>query len=347
MLKTFQYQAPFITEGGDTLEGLTLAYRTYGQLNASADNVVWVCHALTGSADVDRWWAGLFGKGRLLDPERQFIVCANMLGSCYGSTNPLSPNPSTGIPYYYDFPVLTNRDIMRGFELLRRHLGIRRIRCLIGGSMGGQQALEWLIEVPHLFDSAYLIACNARHSAWGIAFNEAQRMAIESDSSWGQRTPTAGLKGMEAARACAMLSYRHYQTYALTQSEAEEYSPTGNLRAASYQRHQGKKLRERFHAFSYWWLSKAMDSHDVGRGRGGVEAALARIRAQVLVLGISTDILFPLAEQQLLAKYIPHAHLRILHSVYGHDAFLIETDAVERFYFDCFAQTESCLFPVS
>ncbi|GIV40465.1 MAG: homoserine O-acetyltransferase [Thermonema sp.] len=346
MLQTFQYRAPFITERGDRLEGLTVAYRTYGQLNEQADNVVWVCHALTGSADVDQWWARLFGEGRLLDPARHFIVCANMLGSCYGSTNPLSPNPSTGTPYYYDFPLLTNRDIVRGFELLRRHLGIRRIRCIIGGSMGGQQALEWLIEVPDLFDSAYLIACNARHSPWGIAFNEAQRMAIEADSSWGLRTPEAGLKGMEAARACAMLSYRHYQSYALTQSETDGSERTDDFRAASYQRYQGKKLRSRFHAFSYYWLSKAMDSHDVGRGRGGVEAALARIRAQVLVLGISTDVLFPLAEQQLLAHYIPHASLRILHSVYGHDAFLIETEAVQRFYFDYFKQSNNCLFAV-
>lgn len=331
MLQYFTHKIPFRLECGQYLPELTIAYHTYGKLSPHADNVVWVCHALTGSAAVHEWWAGLFGEGRLLDPTRQFIVCANMLGSCYGSTNPLSLNPSTGQPYYHTFPMLTNRDIVAAFRLLRQHLGISRIRCLIGGSMGGQQALEWLITEPTLFNTACLLACNAQHSPWAIAFNEAQRMAIEADTSWQTSQPDAGSKGMEAARAIAMLSYRHYDTYTISQADTGE--KIDSFRAASYQRYQGWKLRQRFNAFSYWTLSKAMDSHNVGRGRGGLMSALQRVQARTLVVGIRSDVLFPTREQRFIAEHIRQAVYYEIDSHYGHDGFLLDTALIEQAWF--------------
>jgi homoserine O-acetyltransferase len=324
---TFVYDHSFELESGGELPQLRLAYATGGELSPAQDNVVWVCHALTGNAQPWEWWPGMFGPGEPFDLASHFVVCANMLGSCYGSTDALSVNPRTGAPYYHDFPLLTNRDMVRAFDLLRRHLGIRRVRVLLGGSMGGQHALEWAILRPELFDFLIPIATNAQHSPWGIAFNESQRMAIAADASWRERHPDAGKEGMRAARATALLSYRSYAGYAARQTEQEE-GKLDHFRASSYQQHQGDKLHRRFHAFAYWTLSKAMDSHDVGRGRGGVEVALSAIQARTLVIGVSSDLLFPPAEQQLLARHIPGAAYAEIDSIFGHDGFLVETPAL-------------------
>ena len=322
----FSYNNPFLLESGETLPGFQLHYTTYGRLNEARDNVVWVCHALTANAHVLDWWPGLFGPDRLYNPEEHFVVCANMLGSCYGSTGPLSESP-TGEPFYHEFPTLTNRDIVRSFEQLRQHLGVKRLHTLIGGSMGGQQALEWTIMQPNLVRHLVQIASNAQHSPWGIAFNESQRMAIEHDASWPERSSTAGLGGLRTARSVALLSYRHYRTYADTQSEKTN-EKIDNFRASSYQRYQGEKLAHRFNAFSYWVLSEAMDSHHIGRGRGSVAEVLKSIRTQCLFIGIDTDVLFPSEEQEFLARNTPSAHLSIVASSYGHDGFLIETSAL-------------------
>ncbi|GAB4425417.1 MAG: homoserine O-acetyltransferase [Bacteroidia bacterium] len=323
-VRYFTYDQDFALESGAVLPGFQLAYHTGGTLHPSGDNVVWACHALTGNSVPQDWWPGLFEAGGVFDPAEYFWVCANMLGSCYGSTHALSPHPSTGQPWYHDFPLLTNRDMVRAFDLLREHLGIERVRVLTGGSLGGQQALEWAVMRPEVFDCLIPVATNARHSAWGIAFNEAQRMAIAADATWQTATPTAGMNGMRAARATALLSYRSYQAYVDTQTETQP-DKLDDYRAASYQRYQGEKLYRRFNAFSYWTLSRAMDSHDLGRGRGGVEAALAQIRARTLVVGVDSDLLFPPAEQQLLARHIPDARYAEIASPYGHDGFLVET----------------------
>lgn len=320
----FSYHDTFPLESGETLPGFQLHYTTYGRLNSARNNVVWVCHALTANAHVLDWWPGLFGAGKLYDPERHFIICANMLGSCYGSTGPLSENLRTGEPFYHDFPTLTNRDVVRSFELLRQHLNLSQIHTLIGGSMGGQQALEWTIMQPDLVHHLVQVASNAQHSPWGIAFNESQRMAIRHDASWPERSPAAGLNGLRTARSIALLSYRHYRTYAATQSEVTT-DKIDDFRASSYQRYQGEKLARRFNAFSYWTLSKAMDSHQVGRGRGSTEAALRTIRTRCLFLGIDTDVLFPPVEQEYLARHVPDAQVSLISSDYGHDGFLIET----------------------
>ncbi|MDW8295414.1 MAG: homoserine O-acetyltransferase [Raineya sp.] len=327
----FHYKNPFPLESGDILPEIELAYCTYGTLNAQKNNVIWVIHALTANADVADWWAGLFGAGKMLDPEKYFIVCANNLGSCYGSTGALSVNPQTGEPYFHSFPLLTTRDMARALELLRRHLDLPCIHYLMGGSLGGQIALEWAIEQNEIFDNLLILATNAFHSPWGIAFNEAQRMAIQADASWQYAHPQAGMMGLKAARAIALLSYRNIEIYNQRQQETDIEKLDG-YKASSYQQYQGEKLIRRFNAFSYWTLSKAMDSHHVGRGRGSAENALQQIRARVKVVGITSDLLFPLAEQKFLAEHIPNATLYEIQSLYGHDGFLLEFEQIQRVF---------------
>lgn len=329
MPQIFKHSNPFRLESGHEIHGLHLAYTTYGRLNEKGDNVAWVFHALTANSDPSDWWPGLVGKGNLLDPDSYFIVCVNMPGSCYGSTGPLEINPATGEPWYHSFPFFTTRDMIRAYQLLRGELGIRKIRIGIGGSMGGQQLLEWAIEEPDLFMAIVPIATNAFHSPWGIAFNATQRACIENDSTWKEKHPQAGLAGMKSARAIALLSYRHYEIYRKDQSEPTP-EKISDFRSESYQRYQGEKLAARFNAFSYHTLSRSMDAHHTGRGRGTASAALRRIQANTLVIGISTDLLFPLQEQQFIADNIPGAAFRTIHSAYGHDGFLLEYESITR-----------------
>ncbi|MHA6249869.1 homoserine O-acetyltransferase MetX [Pontibacter sp. CAU 1760] len=333
----FEYDHTFELESGRKLPGFQLAYSTYGQLNPQRDNIVWVCHALTGNSDFTDWWCDLFGEGKLYDPQDWFVICANTLGGCYGSTGPLSINPETGTPYYHTFPQLTNRDVVAAFELLRQELGFEQVHTLIGGSLGGQQALEWALQSPEVFERLVHVASNARHSPWGIAFNETQRMAIRQDPSWETDTDTAGLEGLKTARAIAMLSYRHYDTYLATQQEPGN-SITDNFRASSYQVHQGEKLSKRFNAYTYWLLSKAMDSHHVGRDRGGLEKALSQLKARSLFVGVESDLLFPVEEQRFLHEHVRGSTFHLIRSNYGHDGFLVEfeqlKDAIAQFYQD-------------
>lgn len=319
----FKYPYTFPLELGGELAGFQLAYTTHGTLNADRSNVLWICHALTGSSDPTDWWDGLVGAGLHYDPKDWFIVCVNVLGSHYGSTNALSINAKTKAPYYRAFPDISIRDNIYAFELLREELGIRRIHTLAGGSLGGQQALEWAIIKPDLIENLVLIATNALHSPWGIAFNESQRMAIKADPTWQEARPDAGLEGMKVARSIALLSYRNYDTYDFTQAR-DSNEQTDNFRAATYQQYQGDKLAHRFNAFSYWTLSRMMDLHNVGRNRPSVTHALSQVKAHTLVVGISSDILFQPSEQKFLARHIPDAEYREIDSLYGHDGFLIE-----------------------
>ncbi|MES2795764.1 MAG: homoserine O-acetyltransferase [Bacteroidota bacterium] len=328
-LKYFKYHHPFDLEIGEVLPEITVAYTTFGELNASKSNVIWVCHALTGSADVAEWWSGLVGEGKLFDPTEHFIICANVLGSHYGSTSALSINPKFGTPYFHDFPFISIRDIVKSFKLLCNHLKINKINTCIGGSLGGQQAIEMAIMYPDLVENLILIATNAQFSPWGIAFNETQRMAIAADPTWQNNDENAGRDGLKIARAVALLSYRNYQTYSITQQRSDEPLDR-KFRAATYQHYQGEKLVSRFNAFSYWTLTCIMDSHDVGRGRGEVKEVLQTIKAKTLVLGIESDVLFPINEQQFLAQHIPNARLEIIDSLYGHDGFLIENQLLTK-----------------
>jgi homoserine O-acetyltransferase len=334
---TFHYHQDFTLESGESLPGFQLKYTTLGKLNAERSNVVWICHALTGSSDFTDWWSGLFDEGRFFDPRQYFIICANVLGGCYGSTGPLSINPKTGKPYYHTFPAVTNRDVVQAFDLLRQELRLDAVHTLIGGSLGGQQVLEWAIQRPDVFQHIIPIATNASHSPWGIAFNEAQRMAIEADPTWKENHQRAGLDGLKAARAIGMISYRYYETYNQTQAEKSNETLT-DFRAATYQRYQGQKLANRFNAFTYWALSVMMDSHNVGRNRPGISEALRKIKARTLVVGIDSDILFPLQEQKFLVDHIPYARLEVMSSLYGHDGFLVEFEQLSNHIKNFFAQ---------
>ena len=325
-LQIFHHPTAFPLENGTSLPELHIAYHTYGKQNEKADNVIWICHALTGNSEAGNWWSGLIGEGKLFDPADYFIVCANMLGSCYGTTSPISIRPETGKSYGNSFPHITVRDMVRSFQLLRKHLGIQKIQLLIGGSMGGQLALEWSIIAPYRFEKLCILASNAQHSAWGIAFNESQRMAIEADPTFGTDAPDAGKNGLKAARAIAMLSYRNYLTYNKTQSDTA--TKLGDFKASSYQQYQGNKLSQRFDPVSYIRLNQAMDSHNIGRDRNSVEAALKQIKTAALIIGIQSDILFPIVEQQRIAEHIPDAQLELIDSPYGHDGFLIEFEQI-------------------
>jgi homoserine O-acetyltransferase len=323
----FNYNKPFKLESGKQLNELQIGFHTYGTLNKNRDNVVWVCHALTANSDVFDWWKGLFGEGQYFNPDEYFIVCANILGSHYGTTSPLSTNPATGQPYYLTLPQFTVRDAINVHSLLADHLQIKDIHILIGGSLGGQQCIEWGIMEPDRIKNLILVASNARHSPWGIGFNESQRMAITADATFYDNTPEGGQNGLKAARSIALLSYRNYKAYSITQQE-ENDSVVDDYRASSYQNYQGQKLVNRFNAYSYWYLSKCMDSHHVGRNRHGVEKALSLIKARTLVIGIKSDVLFPIEEQQYLFRHIPKSALAEIDSFYGHDGFLIETESL-------------------
>lgn len=337
-MELFQYDQPFSLETGGTLPALTIAYDTYGRLNAGRSNVVWVCHALTASSDVMEWWPGVAGPGLGIDPQKHFIVCANILGSVYGSTGPLSVNPLTGQPYYSSFPFITIRDMVRAHILLREHLGIESIYLLAGGSMGGYQAQEWCLMEPGVIQNLFLLATSAAESPWGIAIHTAQRLAIEADDTWKDPSAAAGSKGLKAARGVGLLTYRNYDILLQKQKDADN-NKLDDFKAASYISYQGDKLVNRFHAYSYWLLTKAMDSHNLARGRNAALAGvLKRIRQRTLIMGISSDILCPLPEQRFLRQHLPHATLVEIDSSYGHDGFIIEGEKISHHLTDWLRQ---------
>jgi homoserine O-acetyltransferase len=331
--KTFSFPAPFELESGFVIPGYHLGYHTLGKMNADKSNVVWVFHALTANSNPVDWWPGLVGRGHLIDPEKFFIVCVNMPGSCYGSLGPLSNNPGKGEPYYHSFPFFTLRDMIRAYQPLKDFLGINKIKIGIGGSMGGQQLLEWAIEEPLLFDHIVPIATNAFHSPWARAFNASQRHCIELDPTWKQNNQEAGMNGMKVARGLALLSYRNQETYNFNQADTDLNS-LGPFKSESYQSYQGEKLAARFNAFSYYCLSQSMDSHQVGRGRSSVKAALKKIKAKTHIISVRSDLLFTEKEQVFLAENIPGASYNMIPSMYGHDGFLLEYDAISSIVYD-------------
>lgn len=322
------YQLPdsFLLESGQVLQGVQVAYRTWGQLNPTGDNAILVCHAFTGWADVEAWWKPLLGCDRALDPERDFIVCSNILGSCYGTTSPTSIDPRTGKPYGANFPAITIRDMVHLQARLIKALKIQSLRFVIGGSLGGMQVLEWALLYPEKVEAIVAIAVSGRHSAWCIGLSEAQRQAIYADPNWknGHYSPDhPPRQGLAVARMIAMHTYRSWVSFNQRfgrESEIEQF------KIANYLCHQGQKLNDRFDANTYITLSKAMDSHDVTRYDRGYESTLRSIQHPTLVVGIPSDILYPPVEQQELASLIPNASLEWLDSPHGHDAFLIEMD---------------------
>ena len=324
-LKYFEYKQAFALESGASLPELTIAYHTYGEWKGAASKVVWVCHALTASADCADWWNGLIGDDYLIHPDKYFIVCANIIGSCYGTTGPLSHNPATGLPYFSAFPTITIRDMVQAHILLRKQLNIEKISLLMGGSMGGYQALEWALMEPAVVQRLFLIATSPSESAWGVAVHTAQRLAIEADHTWKDADAKAGAAGLKAARAIGMLTYRNYGIFQEAQTDPDP-EKTDNFRASSYIHYQGEKLVNRFNAFSYWLLTKAMDSHHLARKRGGnLIKTLRQLHQPVLIIGINSDILCPLDEQRFMKDHLSNATLVAIDSAYGHDGFIIET----------------------
>jgi len=305
--KNLNIDEPLILEGGEILPQVSIKYSIIGTLNEAKSNVVWIFHALTGNSDPTTWWSGLIGEDCAFNPEKDFIICANVIGSCYGSTGPEN----------FSFPFITIRDMVKAHQLLRDHLSIASVKLGIGGSLGGQQLLEWAVQEPEFFENIIPIATNAQHSAWGIAFNEAQRMALQNKDLE---------KGLETARAIAMMSYRSYGAFSNAQQDYDQR--WDHFSASSYINYQGKKLRKRFTPYSYYVLSKAMDSHNISRRYYTIENALSRIQSNTLIIGIDSDVLFPAEEQQQLHQGINGSKLEILNSIYGHDAFLIETEKI-------------------
>jgi homoserine O-acetyltransferase len=326
-MKTLKFEEQFITETGAVLPGLDIAYNTYGHLNNDADNVIWICHALTANSDVEAWWPGMVGEGLLFDTSRFFIVCANVLGSCYGTTGPASINPKSGKPWLRSFPLITVRDLVNVHELLRNHLGIRKIHTIIGASIGGYQALEYSIMFPDLVQRLVLLASGAKQTPWALAFSESMRLAMEADQTFADGDPEGGKKGLKAARSIALISYRTVAAYNQTQKEDNDEKLT-SFKAASYQAYQGDKLVNRFNPYSYWCLTCLSDTHNIGRNRGGVVNALKTIKAEVLCVGIKSDLLFPTEEQKFIASNTDNAEYVEIDSFYGHDGFLIETGIV-------------------
>ncbi len=334
-LRTLTTGIRFPLELGGDLPGITIGYHTHGTLNEAKDNVIWICHALTANSDPTEWWPGLVGPGKLFDPGIHYIVCANMLGSCYGTSGPVSINPLSGHPWYLDFPKITIRDMVAAHELLRKHLGISSIHTMIGGSIGAHQAMEWAILAPDLVKNLILLATNALISPWAIAFNHSQRMAIEADPTFKAGCPAGGYDGLKAARSIALLSYRNRQTYNRTQQE-HDMEKTDCFKASSYQEYQGEKLIKRYNAYSYHLITCAMDTHNVARGRKSIADALGQIRSKTLAVGISSDILFPPDDLKVITDHVQGCQYAEISSGYGHDGFLIEdaqlTAIIRRFY---------------
>lgn len=323
----FKYNKTFVFESGETLDGLEVCYHHTDNLSDDRE-VIWICHALTANSNPVDWWADLAGPGKLFDTQKYKIICANMIGSCYGSSGPASFKDKKS-RYLLTFPQVTVRDIVKAHNLLREHLGIKKIDVVVGGSIGGFQALEWSIMYPDIVRNQILLACNARVSPWGTAFNESQRMALQADATFEEQPDIdGGKKGLAAARSIALLSYRSYQGYGVTQQEQND-NTVFVQKACSYQQYQGKKLVDRFDAYTYFTLTKSVDSHNVGRGRGGVKKALSNIKTNTLIIGIDSDLLFPLEEQKYLHSEINNSNFEQISSQFGHDGFLLEWRNIE------------------
>ena len=335
----------FTFEAGGSVSNIEVVYHTSNRDYQPGDRIVWLCHALTANSNPMDWWPEMVGKGCYIDPEKDYVVCVNIFASPYGTTGPRSikneevrikncseeptQNSKFKIQNYLDFPKITVRDMARLFPIVRKYIGIEKVDLLVGSSIGGFQALEWAILEPEVIDRAAFIATAPRVTPWLGAWMESQRMAIAAAPTFRACESLAGgQKGLEAARALSLISYRTFEGYNLTQAEQDEDCLFAQ-RVASYERYQGEKLVKRdFDAYSYYYLTYSVDSHNVGRKRGGVAAALGQIQAKSIVITITSDGLFPPVEGQEWAKHIPGAEYIEIESKWGHDGFLLETEQI-------------------
>ncbi len=339
----------FLLEGGGALDHIDVAYESWGTLDAEGRNAVLVCHALTGDSHAASrrgpghadpgWWEGLIGPGLALDTDELFVVCANVLGGCQGTTGPASVDPATGTPYGSRFPIVTIRDMVRTQASLADHLGIGRWRAVVGGSMGGMQALEWAVMYPDRVGALILASTSAQASAQQIAWSHIGRHAIESDAAfrggdyYDAPDGDGPHRGLVNARMMAQVTYRSDEVltdrFDRSLLGPLEFVDQNIFQIESYLDYHGEKLVRRFDANSYLRLNRAMDLHDVGRGRGGVERALGRVRAPALVASVRSDSLYPPVQQRQifegLAAGPAGARWADIDSPHGHDGFLIET----------------------
>jgi homoserine O-acetyltransferase len=356
---TYEYPGAFRLESGTALANPVLRYQTYGKLNEARDNVLVVCHALTGNASLHSWWGDLLGPGCVFDTDKYFVVCCNILGSCYGSTSPVSINPATAEPYGIDFPDISVKDTVRlQLLLLRDELKVNSIKAVIGGSFGGMQAVEFAVQAggagADFCDASgdpycrnfIPIACGAQHTAWQIAISEVQRQAIYMDPEWASGDPFQATAGLEVARQIGMISYRTPVGYSekfgrkLQDPESPPYGSNAKFAVRSYLEYQGTKFLSRFDPVTYVKMTEQMDSHNVARGRGDtIQEVLAKVQIPALVLGIDSDVLYPLTEQVELAESLPAGQLKIIKSDDGHDGFLLEQDQVAAHILDFLDQS--------
>ena len=309
-------------ENGGTLKDAHLVFHTSAERHG---RVIWICHALTANSNPEDWWPEMVGPGRTIDPEKDFVVCVNMLGSAYGSESPARTNPKTGKPWMLDFPAITIRDSVSAFIAVRKHLGIESIDLLIGASNGGFNAIEWAVTEPERMKRCLFLCTAPRISPFLGATVEAQRMALEADPSFREaKDLRGGAAGLKCARAQALISYRSFRGYGRTQYE-EDPDTLFAGRVASYERYQGEKLLRRgFDAYCYYTQCNALDSHNVGRGRGGVQKALGTIQAPCTIVAVDSDQIFPPEEGKQWSRWIPNAEYIEISSDFGHDGFLLE-----------------------
>ena len=319
----------FVLENGEVLRDVEIAYRTWGKPENAAEHAILICHALTGSADVEAWGPNIIGAGKTFDPAVDYIICANILGSCYGTTGPVSRKPGTDSRYKADFPTVSVRDMVELQRVLLDELGVTHLELVTGPSLGGMQALEWALTYPERVGSVVPIGVGGRHSAWCIGVSEAQRAAIAADPNWNDgyySDENPPLKGLAAARMMAICTYRSWQSF--DERFGREQRSDDQYQVQSYLQHQGEKINDRFDANAYVTLTHAMHTHDLSRGRGEYPDILSSIEQPALVVSVSSDALYPPEEQEFLAKHLPNSRYEILECPHGHDGFLIETEAL-------------------
>jgi homoserine O-acetyltransferase len=333
-------------DSGVTLAPVDVAYETYGELNAAKSNAILIQHAFSGDAhaagistDAGKpgWWDNMIGPGKAFDTDKYFVLCSNVLGGCKGTTGPSSINPETGCPYAMSFPVITISDIVRLQKKLVEHLGIQRLLCVAGGSMGGMQALEWAVAYPDSVAAAMPIATTARHSAQQIAFNEVGRQAIMSDPDWNEgnyygRKPPA--RGLAVARMVGHITYmsddsmreKFGRRFREKGEELPDFSKV--FEVESYLRYRGSQFVDRFDANTYLYITKAMDYFDIANGHGNLASALERTKSRFLVLSFSSDWLYPTYQSLEIVSALRGRNRDVafceLPSNYGHDAFLVD-----------------------
>jgi homoserine O-acetyltransferase/O-succinyltransferase len=343
---TFAEKEPFMTESGKPLSPVTLAYETYGNLNADKSNAILILHALTGDAHAagwhkdDKspgWWDNMIGPGRAFDTNCYFIICSNVLGGCQGSTGPSSINPATGKPYALSFPLLAVKDLVAAQRCLVDHFGIDKLLAVAGGSMGGMQALQWVVSYPERLRSVIAIATTATHSPQQIAFNEVGRQSIMSDPNWNDGNYYGGplpAKGLAVARMVGHITYmsdvsmgekfgRRYK------NSRTDFKFDPEFEVEGYLQYRGESFINRFDPNSYLYLTKAIDYFDLVNGKG-LQEVLRGVKARFLVIAFKSDWLYPAYQSQEIARACKRAGVEAtyaeLHSTWGHDAFLIEVD---------------------